>query len=426
MPAGFTPDGLPIGVELLGRPLADARLVVAGVRLRAGDASAPGPQHDAAAREWARAGGRAVTVQQFVTDQLSLAATFAFDPSAATLEYSRSHWVTGRPLSRRADFRHFDRSRQRRKKGSGPASFIEFGSHKPTGFVKLVDSDRRDLACRPFVACRVYVEQSERDPERRDFSSKSAMSIRGAEQRFTPGRGRLNVLSQRFERQILVARIQLEHRFLRAETGALRIAATIEVSHRSTARRTHAGAQVAHHAGTTSTGMEESRMKLVVATAAVVTTGLAVSFGTAIGSRAQIGSDPQTRGRFRSKHRPPARHQSLKSPRRYIRRIRPSALAESRSPAFNDVIESYCNDCHNDQIMSGDLSLEKFDVAKANENAHVAEKMIRKLRAEMMPPPGVAAPGRRHARSRSSTTIENDHRQVRRRSRIRARARSSA
>jgi Asp-tRNA(Asn)/Glu-tRNA(Gln) amidotransferase A subunit family amidase len=27
MPAGFTPDGLPIGVELLGRPLADARLV---------------------------------------------------------------------------------------------------------------------------------------------------------------------------------------------------------------------------------------------------------------------------------------------------------------------------------------------------------------------------------------------------------------
>ena len=27
MPAGFTPDGLPIGVELLGRPLADTRLV---------------------------------------------------------------------------------------------------------------------------------------------------------------------------------------------------------------------------------------------------------------------------------------------------------------------------------------------------------------------------------------------------------------
>src|ERR1700761_83656 len=27
MPAGFTPDGLPIGIELLGRPLSDAQLV---------------------------------------------------------------------------------------------------------------------------------------------------------------------------------------------------------------------------------------------------------------------------------------------------------------------------------------------------------------------------------------------------------------
>jgi Asp-tRNA(Asn)/Glu-tRNA(Gln) amidotransferase A subunit family amidase len=27
MPAGFTPDSLPVGFEILGRPLADARLV---------------------------------------------------------------------------------------------------------------------------------------------------------------------------------------------------------------------------------------------------------------------------------------------------------------------------------------------------------------------------------------------------------------
>ena len=43
-------------------------------------------------------------------------------------------------------------------------------------------------------------------------------------------------------------------------------------------------------------------------------------------------------------------------------------------------------------MKSGNLSLENFDLATADKNANVAEKVIRKLRAGMMPPPGAPRP----------------------------------
>jgi hypothetical protein len=48
--------------------------------------------------------------------------------------------------------------------------------------------------------------------------------------------------------------------------------------------------------------------------------------------------------------------------------------------------------CHSDQRKLGDLSLANFDVAKATASPDVAEKMIAKLRAGMMPPPGRRRP----------------------------------
>lgn len=56
------------------------------------------------------------------------------------------------------------------------------------------------------------------------------------------------------------------------------------------------------------------------------------------------------------------------------------------------VVQRVCARCHSDSLRSGNLSLEKFDVSAAHKNAGVAEKMIRKLRAGMMPPPGAARP----------------------------------
>jgi hypothetical protein len=53
----------------------------------------------------------------------------------------------------------------------------------------------------------------------------------------------------------------------------------------------------------------------------------------------------------------------------------------------SQVIQQTCVLCHNDVARTQDLTLQGFDVSKADGNPVVAEKMIRKLRAGMMPPP---------------------------------------
>jgi len=60
----------------------------------------------------------------------------------------------------------------------------------------------------------------------------------------------------------------------------------------------------------------------------------------------------------------------------------------------NAIIKRYCLGCHNEKRKStaGGLTLENFDVARAHENAPVAEKMILKLQAGLMPPPPAARP----------------------------------
>jgi hypothetical protein len=50
------------------------------------------------------------------------------------------------------------------------------------------------------------------------------------------------------------------------------------------------------------------------------------------------------------------------------------------------LVQESCLLCHNSEGNAGNLSLESFDVSHPEQNAAVAEKMIRKLRAGMMPP----------------------------------------
>jgi hypothetical protein len=57
------------------------------------------------------------------------------------------------------------------------------------------------------------------------------------------------------------------------------------------------------------------------------------------------------------------------------------------------IVQGTCATCHNADTKAGDLDLETFDVAQAAAHADVAEKMIGKLRAGMMPPPGFGGPG---------------------------------
>jgi hypothetical protein len=56
------------------------------------------------------------------------------------------------------------------------------------------------------------------------------------------------------------------------------------------------------------------------------------------------------------------------------------------------LVKQYCIGCHSDRGKAGGLTLASFDAARAADNGVITEKMIRKLRAGMMPPAGAKRP----------------------------------
>jgi hypothetical protein len=72
---------------------------------------------------------------------------------------------------------------------------------------------------------------------------------------------------------------------------------------------------------------------------------------------------------------------------------RPASSATLTPGELTGIVQHYCVVCHNDMLLTGNMSLQKFDVANPVANAPLAEKMIQKLRAGMMPPPGAPRPG---------------------------------
>jgi hypothetical protein len=78
----------------------------------------------------------------------------------------------------------------------------------------------------------------------------------------------------------------------------------------------------------------------------------------------------------------------------------PTTVDTTHSMAFADVvaldgdevIDQYCTRCHSEQRQRGGLVLEGFSVEAAAQNADIAERMIKKLRAGMMPPSGARRP----------------------------------
>jgi hypothetical protein len=72
-----------------------------------------------------------------------------------------------------------------------------------------------------------------------------------------------------------------------------------------------------------------------------------------------------------------------------------SAAARAQAPdaaAQRAVIDEYCVDCHNAQLRKGNLMLDRLDLARLGEHAEIGEKVVRKLRAGMMPPTGNPRP----------------------------------
>jgi Protein of unknown function (DUF1592)/Protein of unknown function (DUF1588)/Protein of unknown function (DUF1585)/Protein of unknown function (DUF1587)/Protein of unknown function (DUF1595)/Planctomycete cytochrome C len=88
-----------------------------------------------------------------------------------------------------------------------------------------------------------------------------------------------------------------------------------------------------------------------------------------------------------------------------VRRVRllvfVSAMAPAAALAQNSagslaseraVLDKYCVTCHNQKLKTAGLMLDKLDLAHVSENAEPWEKVVRKLRAGMMPPSGMPRP----------------------------------
>ena len=69
-----------------------------------------------------------------------------------------------------------------------------------------------------------------------------------------------------------------------------------------------------------------------------------------------------------------------------------AAPAGSTAAEQTALVKQYCATCHSERGKAGDLSLANFDAAKIEQNGALTEKMIRKLRAGMMPPAGARRP----------------------------------
>ena len=59
---------------------------------------------------------------------------------------------------------------------------------------------------------------------------------------------------------------------------------------------------------------------------------------------------------------------------------------------LNEVVDQYCVRCHSDRRLAGNMSLESFDVGTPEASAELAERVIHKLRAGMMPPSDARRP----------------------------------
>ena len=76
---------------------------------------------------------------------------------------------------------------------------------------------------------------------------------------------------------------------------------------------------------------------------------------------------------------------------------RATGTIDDRAPApavstQRAVLDKYCVGCHNERTKTANLMLDKLDLARLGDHAAEAEKVVRKLRAGMMPPEGMPKP----------------------------------
>ncbi len=69
-----------------------------------------------------------------------------------------------------------------------------------------------------------------------------------------------------------------------------------------------------------------------------------------------------------------------------------AVLGQTRSVEIHNTLDQYCFDCHNKSTRSGGLALDSLDTSRLADRAETWEKVVRKLRAGMMPPVGYPRP----------------------------------
>jgi Protein of unknown function (DUF1592)/Protein of unknown function (DUF1588)/Protein of unknown function (DUF1585)/Protein of unknown function (DUF1587)/Protein of unknown function (DUF1595)/Planctomycete cytochrome C len=71
-----------------------------------------------------------------------------------------------------------------------------------------------------------------------------------------------------------------------------------------------------------------------------------------------------------------------------------STLGQQPASSQQELVNKYCVTCHNERAKTGGIVLEKIDVDHPAASAELWEKVIRKLRAGLMPPSGAPRPDR--------------------------------
>jgi hypothetical protein len=130
-------------------------------------------------------------------------------------------------------------------------------------------------------------------------------------------------------------------------------------------------------------------MKAVFVAGATIVVALSFRVGMVTGTGSPPSAAVQPKPTVHSAlTRPVSNTATSRRPRRA-----PSATTSADIAALDEVIDAYCIDCHSDQSLYGNLTLEGYTIARADTARAKSEKMIRKLRAEMMPLPGRPRPG---------------------------------
>ncbi len=72
----------------------------------------------------------------------------------------------------------------------------------------------------------------------------------------------------------------------------------------------------------------------------------------------------------------------------------PLHIAPHARPTQTSALNQYCITCHDEKLKTGGLELDKLDLNHVATNAETWEKVVRKVRAGMMPPAGARRPDR--------------------------------